>query len=70
MPDPLMTFDEVSAVLKVKPSTLRDWRLRRYGLDFVKCGRLVRVTRESLERYIRERTIAAHEDAQKGAVNG
>jgi excisionase family DNA binding protein len=59
MPEPLMTFDEVSAVLKVKKSTLRDWRLRQYGLDFVKCGRLVRVTSASVERYIRQHTVPA-----------
>ena len=68
MAEPLMTFDEVSAVLKVKKSTLRAWRLRRYGLDFVTCGRLIRVTRASVERYVREHTVPARPAAGREAV--
>lgn len=64
----LLTFDEVSAVLKVKKSTLRAWRLRRYGLDFVTCGRLVRVSRASVERYVREHTIPARPPADREAT--
>jgi excisionase family DNA binding protein len=63
MAEPLLTFDEVSALLRVKKSTLRAWRLRRYGLDFVVCGRLVRVTRSSVERYISENTVPARREA-------
>lgn len=65
MAEPLMTFDEVCAVLKVKKSTLRAWRLRRYGLDFVTCGRLIRVTRASVERYISEHTVPARQTADR-----
>ncbi len=61
MPDELLTLPEAGALLKLKTSTLRDWRLRGYGLDFVTCGRLVRVTSASLERYIREHTVRASE---------
>jgi excisionase family DNA binding protein len=38
--------------LGVKPSTLRDWFLKRKHLDFVKAGRAVCVTEDSLERFI------------------
>ncbi len=64
MAEPLLTLEEVSSILKVKLATLRAWRLRRYGLDFVTCGRLVRVTRASVERYVREHTVPAHDGAQ------
>ena len=64
MAEPLLTLEEVAAVLKVKLSTLRAWRLRRYGLDFVTCGRLVRVTRASVERYVREHTVPARDGSE------
>jgi len=45
----------------VKPSTLRDWFLRRKHLDFVKVGRAVCVTEDSIERFIAANTIPARE---------
>ena len=68
MAEPLLTLEDVSGILKVKLSTLRAWRLRRYGLDFVTCGRLVRVTRASVERYVREHTIPARPPADREAT--
>lgn len=42
-PDPLLTEQQAAEVLGVKPGTLQVWRCtRRYGLPFVKVGRLVR----------------------------
>lgn len=38
--------------LGLKQSTLRDWFLKRKHLDFVKAGRAVCVTEDSLERFI------------------
>ena len=38
--------------LGVKPSTLRDWFLKRKNLDFVKVGRAVCVTEDSIEKLI------------------
>jgi excisionase family DNA binding protein len=43
--------------LGLKPSTLRDWFLKRKHLDFVKAGRAVCVTEESLEKFIHKNTI-------------
>ena len=45
--------------LGVKPSTLRDWFLKRKNLDFVKAGRAVCVTEESIERFISRNLIPA-----------
>jgi excisionase family DNA binding protein len=47
--------------LGVKPSTLRDWFLKRKNLDFVKAGRAVCVTEESIERFISRNLIPARE---------
>ncbi len=46
---------------RVKPPTLRDWFLKRKHLDFVKVGRAVCVTEESIERFIAANTIPARE---------
>ncbi len=45
--------------LGVKPATLRDWFLKRKYLDFVKVGRAVCVTEESIERFIERNLIPA-----------
>jgi excisionase family DNA binding protein len=48
--------------LGVKAPTLRDWFLKRKHLDFVKIGRAVCVTEESIERFIAANTIPAREE--------
>jgi excisionase family DNA binding protein len=48
--------------LGVKTSTLRDWFLKRKHLDFVKIGRAVCVTEDSIERFIDANTIPARGD--------
>jgi excisionase family DNA binding protein len=45
--------------LGVKPATLRDWFLKRKHLDFVKAGRAVCVTEESIDRFIDSNMIPA-----------
>jgi len=45
--------------LDLKPATLRDWFLKRKYLDFVKVGRAVCVTEESIERFIERNLIPA-----------
>jgi excisionase family DNA binding protein len=50
--------------LGVKPSTLRDWFLKRKHLDFVKVGRAVCVTEDSIERFIAANTIPARENSE------
>jgi excisionase family DNA binding protein len=47
--------------LGVKTATLRDWFLKRKNLDFVKVGRAVCVTEESIERFIAANLIPARE---------
>jgi excisionase family DNA binding protein len=47
--------------LGVKQSTLRDWFLKRKHLDFVKIGRAVCITEESIERFIRANTLPARD---------
>ena len=48
----LIRLTNAAERLGVKPSTLRDWFLKRKHLDFVKAGRAVCVTEDSLERFI------------------
>ena len=48
-------------LLGLKPSTLRDWFLKRKHLDFVKAGRAVCVTEDSIERFIAANTIPHRE---------
>ena len=47
--------------LGVRTSTLRDWFLKRKNLDFVKVGRAVCVSEESIERFVAAHTIPARE---------
>lgn len=48
----LIRLTNAAERLGLKPSTLRDWFLKRKHLDFVKAGRAVCVTEDSLERFI------------------
>ena len=50
----LLTPIEVCDLLKVKPRTLEDWRLRRTGpsLPFVRIGRAVRYRADDVQRLI------------------
>jgi len=57
----LVRLSNAADRLGVKPSTLRDWFLKRRHLDFVKAGRAVCVTEESIERFIRSNFIPARE---------
>ena len=48
----LIRLTNAAERLGLKPSTLRDWFLKRKHLDFVKAGRAVCVTEDSLEHFI------------------
>lgn len=52
----LLTPVEVCDLLKVKPRTLEDWRLRRTGpnLPFVRIGRAVRYRSDDVQRLIND----------------
>jgi excisionase family DNA binding protein len=56
--DPLMTENQAAELLGVKPSTLQFWRSnKRYPLEYVKMGRLVRYRLSALEEFISLRTV-------------
>lgn len=57
----LLRLTPAAERLGVKPSTVRDWFLKRKNLDFVKVGRAVCVTEESIERFIERNLIPARE---------
>jgi excisionase family DNA binding protein len=56
----LLTVNEVSAALGLKPATIRVW-INRRKLPRVNCGRAVRIPAEAVERFISANTIPARE---------
>ena len=56
----LLPVNEAAERLGVKPATIRSWILRREKLEVVKVGRLVRITKKSLDRFIDANTIPPH----------
>jgi excisionase family DNA binding protein len=57
----LVRLDGAAERLGIKKATLRDWFLKRKNLDFVKVGRAVCVTEESIERLIESNFAPARE---------
>ena len=56
--DPLMTENQAAELLGVKPTTLQVWRsTKRYPLEYVKVGRLVRYRLSALEEFVALRTV-------------
>jgi excisionase family DNA binding protein len=58
---PLCDIDEAAAYLKVKAGTLRNW-LSAKRLGYVKVGRLTRIPKSELDRYLAAHTVNAVED--------
>lgn len=54
----LLTIAESATLLRLKPSTLRAWILRR-KLPYVKVGRLVRIRRADVEAHIAASLVPA-----------
>ncbi len=55
----LLTREETSEALGVKPQTLACWACTgRYGLPFVKVGRLVRYRMKDIEKFLKSRTVS------------
>lgn len=50
------TPPEVADLLRLTVETLSNWRQRRYGPAFVKFGRKVLYSEESLQQYIQKAT--------------
>ena len=61
----LIRLNSAAERLDVQPSTLKAWFLARKHLDFVKCGRAVCITEESLERFIDSNLIPALESQSR-----
>ncbi len=57
----LVRLSAAAERLGIKPATLRDWFLKRKHVDFVKAGRAVCVTEDSIERFIAANIIPARE---------
>lgn len=53
--DELLTLDEVAAILKVPPGTVRKWRAEGAGPQGFRVGKYVRFRRSAVEQFIRER---------------
>ena len=56
--DALLSISEAAEYLGMKPGTLRNWLSAR-RLPFVKVGRLTRVSRAALDRFIEQNTVDA-----------
>ena len=54
----VMTEREVAALLQMKVSTLRAWRLRGKGPAFLKLGAAVRYRREDVEAFMDRSRVA------------
>ena len=48
----MLTVKQVADRLGVRPATVRAWIFRRENLDFVKVGRSVRISEETVEEFI------------------
>jgi excisionase family DNA binding protein len=53
----LVSLRTAARMLQLQVGTIRDWRLKRKYLTFVKVGRRVCVTQESIDRLVADNTI-------------
>lgn len=52
------TTEKTAQYLGLEPHTLNVWRsARRYGLPFVRVGRLIRYDARAVERWLQARTV-------------
>ncbi len=57
---PFLNEDEAAELIGVRPQTLALWRsLGRYGLAYIKVGRLVRYRRCDIDRWLESRLVGA-----------
>ena len=60
----LLTESEAAERLGLKQGTLTVWRsTRRYDLPYIKCGRSVRYSEDSIEQFLTARTVRQFEAA-------
>ena len=55
---PLLSVADAAAYLGISQGTLRNWLSMR-RIDYVKVGRLTKLSRDALDRYIAENTVEA-----------
>jgi excisionase family DNA binding protein len=53
----LVKLKDAAQQLGISIAALRDWRLQRRNLDFVKVGRSVRIPQSSIDKLIEQQTI-------------
>jgi excisionase family DNA binding protein len=61
----LLTIAEAASLLRLKPSTVRAWVLRR-KMPFCKVGRLVRIRRADVRAFIERSVVPAREPGDGG----
>jgi excisionase family DNA binding protein len=59
--DELLTIEQASATLGLKPVTLRAWMARR-KVGYVRLGRSVRIPYSEIDRLIERGTVPAREE--------
>ena len=52
MSDTLLTTEQAADLVRVKPATLKIWRIKGEGPTFIKVGRLVRYRRATIEKWL------------------
>jgi excisionase family DNA binding protein len=57
----LLSVRETADRLGLKPGTIRAWLLRRKHLPYVRCGRVVRIPAQAVERFIAANMVSARE---------
>lgn len=65
----LLTTQEAAKILRVKESTLEQWRWQGRGPQFVKLGRLVRYRLADLEAFTADRVFNSTTAAQHGEMS-
>lgn len=67
----LLTAEDVSQLTGLSTETLAQWRSQKRGMDFLKVGRLIRYTRQDVERYLESCKVSVSGPrAKKGDRNG
>lgn len=63
----LLTETEVAELMKISPRTLQHWRVAGGGPAYMKFGHNVRYSRETIEAWMRQRTLRHTADTPPGA---
>ena len=61
-----LTPEQAAEYLGIKPQTLANWRSTgRYGLPYLRAGRLIRYRRDALDRWLDSRAAGAEGTARE-----